>query len=202
MIYLQKIMYWSLGRIQYKNNISDIIYEQLDIWNAKIWGNKSSSSLSYFDVNKIYWGRVAHICVIKLIIIGSDNDLSPGRRQAIIWTNAVILLIGPLGTNFSEISMEIHISSFKKTHLKMSSAKCRPSCLGLNVLRQHPPDIGEWQSDTQHIVVAINDLRDYALLPRLQPCRAILINIKAWIHFLSFLDIEMSRILQNIPRRI
>ena len=44
-----------------------------------------------------------HICVTDLIIIGSDNDLSPGRRQAIIWTNAGILLSGPLGTNFSEI---------------------------------------------------------------------------------------------------
>ena len=35
-----------------------------------------------------------------------------GRRQAIIWTNAGILLIGPLGTNFSEILIEIHIFSF------------------------------------------------------------------------------------------
>ena len=35
--------------------------------------------------------------------IGSDNGLSPGRRQAIIWTNAGILLIEPLWTNFSEI---------------------------------------------------------------------------------------------------
>ena len=44
-----------------------------------------------------------HICVSKQTIIGSDNGLSPGRRQAIIWTNAGILLIGTLGTNFSEI---------------------------------------------------------------------------------------------------
>ena len=43
-----------------------------------------------------HWGRVTHICVSKLIIIGSDNGLSPGRRQAIIWTNAEILSIGPL----------------------------------------------------------------------------------------------------------
>ena len=40
-----------------------------------------------------HWGRVTHICVSKLTIIGSDNGLSPGRRQAIIWTNAGILLI-------------------------------------------------------------------------------------------------------------
>ena len=44
------------------------------------------------------------------IIIGSDNGLSPGRRQAIIWTNTNILSIGPLGINSSEISMEIETS--------------------------------------------------------------------------------------------
>ena len=64
-----------------------------------------------------HWGRVTHICVGNLTIIGSDNGLSPGRRQAITWTNVGILLIGPLGTN-----------------LKMSSGKWRPFCLGLSVL--------------------------------------------------------------------
>ena len=68
-----------------------------------------------------HWGRVTHICVSKLTIIGSDNGLSPGRRHAIIWTNAGISLIGPLGTKFSEILIEIHTFSFKKIHLKMSS---------------------------------------------------------------------------------
>ena len=81
-----------------------------------------------------HWGRVTHICVGKLLIIASGNGLSPGRRQAIIWTNAGILLIGPLGTKFNEFSIEIHTFSFKKMHLKMSSAKWRPFCLGLNVL--------------------------------------------------------------------
>ena len=78
-----------------------------------------------------HWGRVTHICVSKLTIIGSDNGLSPGRRQAIIWTNAGILLIGPLGTNFSEILIAILTFSFKKMHLKVSSAKWRPLCPGL-----------------------------------------------------------------------
>ena len=73
-----------------------------------------------------HWGRVTHICVGKLTTIGSDNGLSPGRRQAIIWINAGILLIGPLETNFSEILIGIQTSSFKKIHLKMSSAKWRP----------------------------------------------------------------------------
>ena len=81
-----------------------------------------------------HWGRVTHICIGNLTIIGSDNGLSPGRRQAIIWTNAEILLIGPLGTNFSEIQIGIQAFSDKKMHLNMLSAKWRPFCLGLNVL--------------------------------------------------------------------
>ena len=58
----------------------------------------------------------------------------PGRRQAIISTNAGLSLIGPLGTHFSEILIEILIFSFQKMHLKVSSGKWQPFCLGLNVL--------------------------------------------------------------------
>ena len=81
-----------------------------------------------------HWGRVTHICIGKLNIIASDNGLSPERRQAIIWTNAGISLIEPLGTKFNEILIVIHTFSFMKMHLKMSSAKRRPFCLGPNVL--------------------------------------------------------------------
>ena len=77
---------------------------------------------------------MTHICVSDLTSIGSDNGLSPGRRQAIIRTNAGILLIRPLGTNFSESLVEILIFSFKKMHLKVSSVKRRSFCLGLNEL--------------------------------------------------------------------
>ena len=77
---------------------------------------------------------MTHICISNLTIIASDNGLSPGWHQAIIWTNAGILSIGPLETNFSEISIEIQTSSFKTTHLKMSSGKRQPFCLSLNVL--------------------------------------------------------------------
>ena len=72
-------------------------------------------------------------------IIGSDNVLSPGRRQAIIWTNAGILLIGPLGTNVSEILIKIHTFSLKKMHLKMLSGKWQPFCLCLNMLSDGKP---------------------------------------------------------------
>ena len=71
---------------------------------------------------------------LSWVIIGSDNGLSPVRRQAIIWTNAGILSIEPLGTNFSETIIGIQRFSFGKLHLNMSSAKWRPFCLGLNVL--------------------------------------------------------------------
>ena len=42
-------------------------------------------SLKITNLRLTHWGRVTHICVGKLSIIGSDNGLSPGRRQAIIW---------------------------------------------------------------------------------------------------------------------
>ena len=58
------------------------------------------------------------ICVNKLNIIGSDNGSSPDRRQAIIRSNAGIVSIGPLGTNFSEILIEIHNFHSRKCMLK------------------------------------------------------------------------------------
>ena len=85
-------------------------------------------------ISLTHWGRVTHICASKLTISGSDNGLSPDRRQAIIWTNDGILLIGPLGTNFSEILIETHAFSFKKMHLKnvvwkMAAILSRPQCV-------------------------------------------------------------------------
>ena len=79
----------------------------------------------------IHQGRVTNICVSKLTTVGSENGLSPRRHQAFIWTNAGILLV----RNFCEILIKIHTFSFKKIHLKMSSGKWQPFCLGLNVLQ-------------------------------------------------------------------
>ena len=81
-----------------------------------------------------HWGRVMHICISNLTITGSDNGLSPGQHQAIIWPNARILLIGTQGTKFSEMSSKILTFSFKKMHLRVSAAKWQPFCLGLTVL--------------------------------------------------------------------
>ena len=98
-----------------------------------------------------HWGRVTHICVGKLTTIGSDNGLSPGRRQAIIWANDGILSIGPLAANFNEILIEIHTFSFKKIHFKMSSGKWRPFWLSLNVLRTRSTFLKILIINTQHL---------------------------------------------------
>ena len=63
------------------------------------WILLSLRACAFFSVH--YWGWMTHICVGNLTTIGSDNGSSPSRRQAIIWTNAGILLIWPLETNFS-----------------------------------------------------------------------------------------------------
>ena len=85
-----------------------------------IWNVSNLSLLTH-------WGRVTHICVSDLTSIGSDNGLSPGRRQAIIKTNAGILLIRPLGTNFSEFLVEILIFSLKK--IAFESVVCEKAAI-------------------------------------------------------------------------
>ena len=81
-----------------------------------------------------HWGRVTHTFVIKLTIIGPDNGVSPGRRQAIIWTDAGILLIRTLGTNSNEILSEIQTFSFCKNTsynvvCEMAAILPRPQCV-------------------------------------------------------------------------
>ena len=82
-------------------------------------GNHCIKKYKYKDV---HWFQVQ--CM--LTSIGSDKGLLPGRHQAIIWTNSGILLIGPLGTNFSEILIKIQTFSLQKICLNMPSAKWRP----------------------------------------------------------------------------
>ena len=113
-----------------------IINVEARTWLSNYISHKTIDIVTY-SLHKLrltHWGLVTHICVGKQTNIGSDNGLSPGRRQTIICTNDGILLIRTLGTNFNEILREIHSFSFKKTHLKMSSAKWRLSRLGLNEL--------------------------------------------------------------------
>ena len=84
-----------------------------------------SSVISYLTVNSLRPSDA--------YIFGSDNGLSPVRRQAIIWTNDGILSIGPLGTNFSEILIKIHIFSLKNAFenvvWKVVATSSRPQCV-------------------------------------------------------------------------
>ena len=117
------------------------------------------------DFSLTYWGRVRDICVSKLTITGSDNGLSPDQRQAIIWTNAGLLLIGSLGTNFSEILIEIQTFSFMKMDLKVSSAKWRPFCLGLSVLmRLHGTHMKATAQQPYKLLFCMNQLMKIRLL--------------------------------------
>ena len=54
----------------------------------------------------------------------------PGHKLNQCWN----IVISDLGTHFSELPSKIHAFSFKKMHLKMSSAKWRQFCVGLSVL--------------------------------------------------------------------
>ena len=81
----------------------------------------TSPACTYYHLT--HWDRVAHVCLCKPNNMGSDNGLSPGWRQAIIWTNAGIALTRTLATNFGEILGEILTFLFKNMHLKMSSVQ-------------------------------------------------------------------------------
>ena len=77
------------------------------------------------------------MCVSKLTIIDSDSGLSPGWHQAIIWTNAGMLLIGPSGTNFSEMLIEIQYifiqeNVFANVVRKMVAILYQPQCFKWN----------------------------------------------------------------------
>ena len=149
------------------------------------------------------WGRVTQICISKLTIIGSDNGLSPERRQAIIWTNAGILLIGPLGTNVVDILIAIHTFSFKIMHFKVSSGKLRQFCLGLNVLS--PLDIERWKGDLgfASISACIDQLstdRSSSTLGRslIVIYRSLIINLLSFIYlWSSMVNIHRSRSIMN-----
>ena len=81
-----------------------------------------------------HWDRVTHTCVGTQTIIGSNNGFSPGPRQAIMWTNAGILLIRNLKTNLNEIWSENKTFSSNKLLLIVLSAKWSQICIDLNVL--------------------------------------------------------------------
>ena len=89
-------------------------------------------------------------------ISASDNGLLLGRRQAIIWNNAGILLIQPPATNPSIILIATETFSFKKMYLKMSSGKCRSFCLGLNMLQKYIKSVSIFCRNRRNWVQKLN----------------------------------------------
>ena len=80
-----------------------------------------------------HWGRVTHLCVSDLTIIGSDHGLSPSRSQSIIRTNANIVnraLGSKLQWHFNRNSnIFIHENAFESVVCEKASILSRPQCV-------------------------------------------------------------------------
>ena len=120
---------------------------------ASIWTTENPNNWLHrllLNYELTHW--VMPIYVNKLTVIGSDNVLSPGQWQAIIWTIAGILLTGPLGINFNGILIKMQHFSFLKMHWKMSSGKWRSGCDNIfyNILlKWHKYPDGPWWHATR-----------------------------------------------------
>ena len=102
------------------------------------FGDGNSSDGGSWDRGPFGGGNFRFLSWSPFLLLPSTPHLSPSQRQVIIWTNAGILLNGPLGTNISEILIETLTFSFKKMHLNVLSAKWRPFLFGLNVFKGVP----------------------------------------------------------------
>ena len=153
------------------NSMLSFLFHYVNLPKGELFVNLCVSTL-------IDWGRATHICVGNLAIIGSDNYLSPGRRHAIIWTDAGILLIGPSETDFNDILIKNHTFSFKKIYLKMSpDSKVHEANMGPIWGRQDPggPQVGPMN-------FAIWVVRKMAAILSWPPCVNILRPSDAYIH--------------------
>ena len=94
-------------------------------------GAKGRKGYKYPIQGLTHWGRVTHIYIGNQTIVASDNGLYPGRCQAIIWTSAGMLLIWPLGTNFSWNSHRNSniFNAFENVVWKMAAILSRPQCV-------------------------------------------------------------------------
>ena len=103
-----------------------------------------------------------HICVSRLTITGSDNGLSPGRRQAIIvnWT-----LRKKLQWNFDQkCNIFIHKNAFESIVCEMASILSRPQCVKrtMRVANQLLEDFRQQHQSR----FGINDPRLFCMLGR------------------------------------
>ena len=78
--------------------------------------------------------RLSDAYMHQKTIIGLENGLSPRRHQAIIWTNAGVLIIGPFGTKFQwNIYRNVYIfwqyDVFENVVWKMAAILSRTQCV-------------------------------------------------------------------------
>ena len=67
-------------------------------------------------------------CLSKLGYNWFRNGLSPIRRQAIIYTNFVLLFIGFLVTDYIEIKILLQENTFENIFCKLATNLSRPQC--------------------------------------------------------------------------
>ena len=88
-----------------------------------------------------HWGRVTHICVSKLTIIGSDNGLSPGRHHHYLnqcWNIVNSNLTNKLQWNLKRNScIFIHENGFENVVCEMASILSRPPCVTNATIRAY-----------------------------------------------------------------
>ena len=87
-----------------------------------------------------HWGQLMHICISKLDIIGSDNGLFPIQCQAIIWSNIVFVLIGPLN-QWNNEDIFIKENALEKVIYKMAAIWSQPQCVNSWVPCRHKMDL-------------------------------------------------------------
>ena len=95
---------------------------------------QETTSIQKVESNLTHWGRVTHICVGKLINIGSDNGLSPGRRQAnhlsLCWNIVNSTLRNKLQWNINRNwYISIQENAFENVVCEMSAILSRPQCV-------------------------------------------------------------------------
>ena len=80
--------------------------------------SETSLYTAYMSYMDLAVPRKAQNAGVLVVLVCSDNSMSPIRCQAIIRTSDDILLIRPYGTYFNEMLFEIQMFSFKKMNVK------------------------------------------------------------------------------------
>ena len=151
---------WSINYLRY-SVVTSILAPSCPRMGLPWWCNDMetfSALLALCEENLLVTSEfvsLTHICVGNLTIIVSDNGLSPGRRQAIIWTNAGIVnwtLRNKLQWNFHcNSNIFIEENALPNVVCEMASVLCRPQCVKGQLCRQT-----WWWQNSQFLVWVYN----------------------------------------------